>query len=101
MILQFPEYDQCWGSFFLADNKSWDRKGGLASDEDRLAAFLELPIEEKMKYAMAANDIQGFGQAYVVSEEQKLDWNDMIYLATLPAENRKFKFCPLTCPGFK
>ncbi|XVF23936.1 hypothetical protein REPUB_Repub13aG0083000 [Reevesia pubescens] len=28
---------------------------------------------------MAANDIQGYGQMYVVSEQQKLDWCDMAF----------------------
>ena len=45
--------------------------------------FFELPLEEKKKYAMAANDLQGYGQAYVVSEQQKLNWCDMIFLITL------------------
>ncbi|XWS74939.1 hypothetical protein CRYUN_Cryun01aG0041500 [Craigia yunnanensis] len=50
---------------------------------------------------MAANDLQGYGQAYVVSEQQKLDWCDLIFLTTLPTETRKFKFWPLTLPSFK
>lgn len=66
-----------------------------------VAAFFELPLQEKKKYAMAANDLQGYGQAYVVSEEQKLDWNDIIFLITLPTEKRNFKFWPVTSPGFK
>ncbi|TKY65997.1 SRG1 protein [Spatholobus suberectus] len=35
--------------------------------------FFKLPIEEKNKYAMASNEIRGYGQAYVVSEEKTLD----------------------------
>ena len=66
-----------------------------------VAAFFELPLEEKKKYAKAANEIQGYGQNFVVSEQQKLDWSDMIYLITVPPENRNFKFWPLTLPGFK
>lgn len=65
------------------------------------AAFFELSLNEKNKYAMASNDLQGFGQAYVVSEEQKLDWNDMIFSDTIPPEKRKLKFWPVTSPGFK
>ncbi|OMO96757.1 Oxoglutarate/iron-dependent dioxygenase [Corchorus olitorius] len=88
-----------WGFFQIKNH-------GIAKevlDHIKTAAetFFELPIEEKNKYSMAENDIQGFGQVYVVSEEQKLDWNDMIYLKTLPVEIRNFKFWPLSCPGFK
>ncbi|XWS07732.1 hypothetical protein CRYUN_Cryun41cG0015500 [Craigia yunnanensis] len=63
--------------------------------------FFELPLEEKKKYAMAANDLQGYGQIRVVSEQQKLDWCDLMILVTLPPENRNFKFWPLTLPSFK
>jgi isopenicillin N synthase-like dioxygenase len=49
-----------------------------------VAAFFELPLEEKRNYAMAANDIHGYGQGYVVSEHQKLDWCDLMFLVTSP-----------------
>ena len=64
-------------------------------------AFFELPLQEKRKYAMAENDIQGFGQVFVISEQQKLDWCDMIFLITHPPENRNFKRWPLNLPGFR
>ncbi|XWS65965.1 hypothetical protein CRYUN_Cryun05aG0159100 [Craigia yunnanensis] len=63
-----------------------------------VAAFFELPLQEKKKYAKAANEIQGYGQNFVVSEQQKLDWSDMIYLITVPPENRNYKFWALTSP---
>ncbi|XVE52634.1 hypothetical protein DITRI_Ditri02bG0137800 [Diplodiscus trichospermus] len=63
--------------------------------------FFELPLEEKNKYAKAENEIQGYGQNFVISEGQKLDWSDMIYMITVPPENRNYKFWPLTLPGFK
>ncbi|PON45820.1 Isopenicillin N synthase-like [Parasponia andersonii] len=65
-----------------------------------LAAFSNLPLEEK-KYSMAKNDLQGYGEAYVVSEEQKLDWGDSITLMTCPLEARNMKYRPNTLPGFK
>lgn len=37
------------------------------------AEFFELPFEEKNKFSMPSNDVQGYGHGYVVSEEQKLD----------------------------
>ena len=65
------------------------------------AAFFNLSLEEKKKYAMAENDLQGYGQPFVVSEEQKLDWSDTNLLITFPPEKRNFKYWPLTVPGFK
>ncbi|OMO96758.1 Oxoglutarate/iron-dependent dioxygenase [Corchorus olitorius] len=88
-----------WG-FFQISNHGIEKEV-LHQMKIAVSTFFQLPLEEKNKFAMAENDIQGFGQAYVVSEEQKLDWNDMIYLKTLPSEIRNFKFWPLTCPGFK
>ncbi|KAD3640448.1 hypothetical protein E3N88_29671 [Mikania micrantha] len=51
--------------------------------------FFKLPMEEKAKLWQTAEDIEGFGQAFVVSEEQKLDWADMFYVVTLPLHIRK------------
>ncbi|XVE69317.1 hypothetical protein DITRI_Ditri09bG0142600 [Diplodiscus trichospermus] len=57
--------------------------------------------KRSMQWVMAANDLQGYGQAYVVSEQQKLDWCDLMFLMTLPTENRNFKFWPLSLRSFK
>ncbi|KAK0579084.1 hypothetical protein LWI29_020743 [Acer saccharum] len=51
--------------------------------------FFKLPMEEKNKYWQQAGELEGYGQAFVVSEEQKLDWADMFYLITLPTHFRK------------
>jgi len=32
--------------------------------------------------------MEGFGQLFVVSEDQKLDWNDMFYMTTLPTKSK-------------
>ncbi|CAL5188623.1 unnamed protein product [Lathyrus oleraceus] len=51
--------------------------------------FFNLPMEEKKKkFSQTPNDIQGFGQLFVVSDEQKLDWADMFYINTLPLDSR-------------
>ncbi|KAM7468056.1 hypothetical protein LguiB_015618 [Lonicera macranthoides] len=52
--------------------------------KDAAAGFFHLPLEEKNKCSMPANDIQGYGHAYVVSEEQKLDWTDALILHHFP-----------------
>ncbi|EXB65269.1 Protein SRG1 [Morus notabilis] len=73
----------------------------LSKMKAAVAAFFDLPLEEKKKYSMAENDLQGYGQAYVVSEQQKLDWGDLFFLITCPLEDRNMKYLPTTLPGFR
>ena len=56
--------------------------------------FFKLPLEEKKKYAQTPGDFQGFGQLFVVSEEQKLDWADIFSMITLPSHLRKPHLLP-------
>ncbi|XP_075499869.1 protein LATERAL BRANCHING OXIDOREDUCTASE 1-like [Primulina tabacum] len=87
-----------WG-FFQVINHNCDEV--IPNMKASVAAFFALPLTEKKKYAMAVDDIQGYGQGYVVSEDQKLDWNDLIFLMTLPSNTRNMKYWPLTIPSFK
>ena len=48
--------------------------------------FFQLPAEEKEKYAI--RDFQGYGQIFVVSEEQKRDWGDWLGLIISPQQSR-------------
>ena len=56
--------------------------------------FFKLPLEEKRKFGQLDGDIEGYGQVFVVSEEQKLDWADMFFMITLPPELRKPHLLP-------
>ncbi|KAL6991343.1 hypothetical protein U1Q18_009458 [Sarracenia purpurea var. burkii] len=56
--------------------------------------FFKLPLEEKKKFYQEPGDVEGYGQAFVVSEDQKLDWADMLYLYTLPVHLRKPHLLP-------
>jgi len=52
--------------------------------------FFNLPIEEKKKLGQREGEgVEGYGQAFVVSEEQKLEWADMFFMLTLPPHLRK------------
>ncbi|KHN25971.1 Protein SRG1 [Glycine soja] len=52
--------------------------------------FFNLPIEEKKKLGQREGEgVEGYGQAFVVSEEQKLEWADMFFMLTLPPHIRK------------
>ncbi|GAB2299062.1 hypothetical protein Dimus_033135 [Dionaea muscipula] len=53
-----------------------------------ILGFFHMPLEEKNKYAQVPGGIEGYGQAFVGSEEQKLDWGDMFYVDTLPKLGR-------------
>ncbi|GMN43401.1 hypothetical protein TIFTF001_012606 [Ficus carica] len=56
--------------------------------------FFNLPMEEKKKFFQQPGDMEGFGHAFVVSEEQKLDWGDLFYMTTLPKFLRKSHLFP-------
>ncbi|KAI9100199.1 hypothetical protein K1719_024417 [Acacia pycnantha] len=60
-------------------------------------SFFDLEMEEKQKYSIAENDTDGYGQAFVVYEEQNLDWSDIMILVTNP-RYRNLKYWPLTLP---
>ncbi|KAK9092825.1 hypothetical protein Syun_027736 [Stephania yunnanensis] len=53
--------------------------------------FFDLPFEEKKQ---CTGENEGYGQALVFDEEQKLDWGDMLALRTQPDSVRNYKFWP-------
>ncbi|XP_057819923.2 protein SRG1 isoform X1 [Cryptomeria japonica] len=64
---------QQWG-FFQAVNHGiplslLDRMKGIMRE------FIQLPLEAKLKYKM--QEIEGYGQAFVTSDDQILDWADI------------------------
>ncbi|XP_061344645.1 protein SRG1-like [Gastrolobium bilobum] len=50
--------------------------------------FFNLPMSEKKKFWQTSQHMEGFGQAFVLSEDQKLDWADLFYMTTLPKHSR-------------
>jgi hypothetical protein len=40
----------------------------------------------------AVQEHEGYGQAFVFSADQQLDWSDLLYLTIMPTEKRKMKF---------
>ncbi|KAK1304433.1 S-norcoclaurine synthase 1 [Acorus calamus] len=63
--------------------------------------FFKQPLEVKEAHAQLPGDVEGYGQAFVVSDEQKLDWADMIFLKTRPIELRNMRFWPSQPPSFR
>ena len=56
--------------------------------------FFALPAEEKLKYARTVDDIYGYGNDSVLSDKQKLDWTDRLYLNVFPEAIRNLKLWP-------
>ncbi|XP_042519161.1 protein SRG1-like [Macadamia integrifolia] len=78
---------QEWGFFQLLNHgvsSSLVEKTKLEIQE-----FFKLPIEEKRKFWQQPGALEGFGQAFVVSEEQKLDWGDRFYIQSHPTYIRQ------------
>ncbi|KAK1378007.1 Fe2OG dioxygenase domain-containing protein [Heracleum sosnowskyi] len=88
-----------WGFFQVTDHGVSDKV--LHTMKAVVESFFELPLVEKKVYAMAHNDFQGYGQGYVVSDDQKLDWNDLLFLITSPLMYKNMKHWPNTLTGFR
>lgn len=87
-----------WGFFQLINH------GVLESIEKMKVVteeFFKLSLEEKMECGQVPNNIEGYGQAFVVSEDQKLDWGDMLFLLPLPVRQRDFRFWPKNPTSFR
>ncbi|XP_010540138.1 PREDICTED: protein SRG1-like [Tarenaya hassleriana] len=85
-----------WG-FFQLVNHGID-SCFLDKVKDEIQDFFDLPMEEKRKFWQKPSEIEGFGQAFVVSEDQKLDWSDMFFVTIQPPRSRKphlFRKLPL------
>ncbi|AES97539.1 protein SRG1 [Medicago truncatula] len=57
--------------------------------------FFNIPIEEKKKLWQTQEEMQGFGQAYVSLEDEKLRWGDMFSVRTFPLHIRHPNLIPL------
>ncbi|KAJ4845168.1 hypothetical protein Tsubulata_018454 [Turnera subulata] len=87
-----------WG-FFQVINHGIDLSL-LESIEKLSRDFFMLPLEEKQKYPMVPGSVQGYGQAFVFSEDQKLDWCNMFALGLVPPNIRVPKLWPTNPPRF-
>ncbi|XP_062096715.1 codeine O-demethylase-like [Humulus lupulus] len=81
-----------WGFFQLVDHGVSPL---LVEDvKSRIKEFFDMPMEEKNKFRQQSGELEGLGQAFVVSEEQKLDWADMFFVVTQPKHLRKPHLLP-------
>jgi hypothetical protein len=88
-----------WGFFQLVNHGVPDEViGNLMSD---VAGFFKQPLEAKKECAQQADSLEGYGQAFVVSDDQKLDWADMLYVQVQPCESRDTRFWPTRPASFR
>ncbi|XP_073061333.1 oxoglutarate-dependent flavonoid 7-O-demethylase 1-like [Primulina eburnea] len=87
-------HDACqeWGFFQLINH-------GVSSEvvenmNLEVQKFFHLPIEEKKRFYQEEGGIEGYGQAVLISEDQKLDWADTFSIVTLPTYLRKNHLIP-------
>ncbi|KAK0578364.1 hypothetical protein LWI29_009150 [Acer saccharum] len=88
-----------WGFFQLINHEVSSRlveKVKLESEE-----FFKLPIEEKNKCRQKEGDLEGYGNVFVMSEDQKLHWSDRLYITTSPPHLRKPHLIPNLLPTFR
>ncbi|CAI0418439.1 unnamed protein product [Linum tenue] len=88
-----------WG-FFQVINHGVAEEVVLNMKAD-VQEFFRQPLQEKMECAQQPNDLEGYGQAFVVSEDQKLDWGDMLYILTRPLDGRNMRFWPRVPSSFR
>ncbi|XP_052194715.1 protein SRG1-like [Diospyros lotus] len=88
-----------WGAFQLINHGLCSRT--VRSMKAKTEEFFNLDLEEKQRWAQKPGSLEGYGQAFVISEDQKLEWCDMIYLRALPLPLRNLGFWPATPHGYR
>uniref|UniRef100_A0A0E0F0V7 Fe2OG dioxygenase domain-containing protein n=1 Tax=Oryza meridionalis TaxID=40149 RepID=A0A0E0F0V7_9ORYZ len=83
---------QYWGFFQLINHGVPDEV--IENLKNDLVEFFSQPLDAKKEYSQLPNSLEGYGQAFVVSDNQKLDWADMLYLQICPTESRDLRFWP-------
>ncbi|TVU31280.1 hypothetical protein EJB05_22961, partial [Eragrostis curvula] len=91
-LARFHGACQDWGFFQLINQSVPD--GVAQAMMEVTEDFFRLPAETKKQFAQEPGQLDGCGHLFVVSEQQKLDWSDVLYLNTQPPERRNMKFWP-------
>ncbi|KAI3951045.1 hypothetical protein MKW92_048768 [Papaver armeniacum] len=81
-----------WG-FFQVVNHGVDNLL-VEKVKSEIEGFFNLPMDEKKKFWQEEGDFEGFGQAFVFSQDQKLDWADGFFILTQPQHMRKPRLFP-------
>ncbi|TVU31733.1 hypothetical protein EJB05_23431, partial [Eragrostis curvula] len=87
-----------WGFFQLINHGVPDEV--IRNFKNDITGFFKQPLEEKKVYSMVPGNLEGYGQHFVVSDNQKLDWADLFDLMLRPRDSRDMKFWPSNPPSF-
>uniref|UniRef100_J3KZN9 Fe2OG dioxygenase domain-containing protein n=1 Tax=Oryza brachyantha TaxID=4533 RepID=J3KZN9_ORYBR len=90
---------QDWGFFQLINHSV--AEDVMETMKSSLQGFFQLPAETKKQFAQEPGQLEGYGQLFVVSEDQKLDWADSLYVHSQPSQDRKLRFWPDQPAGFR
>lgn len=90
---------QEWGAFQLVNHNIEHEV--LDDMETAAREFFMLPLEEKKKYPMDPKNYHGYGNAFIFSEDDKLDWCNMLGLIHSPASSKKTHEWPESPENFK
>ncbi|GAB2252715.1 hypothetical protein Droror1_Dr00005562 [Drosera rotundifolia] len=91
-LQKFHSACQEWGFFQLVNHGvSLDLVEKVKKD---ILNWFNIPLEKKKNYWQTPGDFEGFGQSFVQSEEQKLDWADKFSLVSLPKDMRRPNLFP-------
>ncbi|KAI0499769.1 hypothetical protein KFK09_017977 [Dendrobium nobile] len=88
-----------WGFFQVINHGVSDET--INKMKKDMMEFFKLPLKEKEEIKQLPGGIQGYGQLFVQSEEQKLDWADLLVLSTHPFARRDIKFWPTNPTTFR
>ncbi|KAM0935580.1 putative (S)-norcoclaurine synthase [Dioscorea sansibarensis] len=90
---------QNWGFFQLINHDV--PKEVIHGMMSVIEEFFKLPLEEKMLFKQPPGQVEGYGQMFVFSEEQKLDWADLLFFYTLPLHLRRSGSWPTNPSTFR
>uniref|UniRef100_A0A0D9W2V6 Uncharacterized protein n=1 Tax=Leersia perrieri TaxID=77586 RepID=A0A0D9W2V6_9ORYZ len=88
-----------WGFFQLANHGIPEEV--IVNIKRDLHKFFELPLHVKNAYAQSPGDVQGYGQAFVMSDDQKLDWADLLGIFSQPPQGRDMRYWPTEPETFR
>ncbi|XP_057820982.1 protein SRG1 [Cryptomeria japonica] len=88
-----------WGFFQVVNHgiphSLIDRMRGVVDE------FFSLPMDGKKRYAKQGGDVQGYGNLFVVDEDQKLDWGDLMTLVVMSKKLMNLSLWPTTPSDFR
>ncbi|KAI0520632.1 hypothetical protein KFK09_008110 [Dendrobium nobile] len=88
-----------WGFFQLINHGIPEEV--IEKTKNDIKKFFKLPLKEKEAFKQIPGHIEGYGQIFVHSEEQKLDWADVLTLNIQPSQNRDMRFWPSNPTTFR